>query len=69
MRGSTFSEIATDAENWYVNHGKKDLRTVKSRFAYIWRSGSLCKVSAASSRMAWHADQLSPLWYLSKIDG
>jgi integrase len=30
-KGCTFSDIAKDAENWYVSHGKKDLRTVRNR--------------------------------------
>jgi hypothetical protein len=30
-KGIKFSEIAEEAEEWYVNHGKKDLRTVKNR--------------------------------------
>ncbi len=30
-RGVKFEEIAKDAEEWYVSHGKKDLRTVKNR--------------------------------------
>jgi hypothetical protein len=30
-KGVKFSEIAEEAEEWYVNHGKKDLRTVKNR--------------------------------------
>lgn len=48
-KGSTFSEIATDAENWYVNHGKKDLRTVKNRMK------RLVKEFGAQA-----ADQISP---------
>ena len=30
-KGSTFLEIATEAENWYISHGKRDIRTVKIR--------------------------------------
>jgi hypothetical protein len=30
-KGARFSEIAGEAGEWYVNHGKKDLRTVKLR--------------------------------------
>jgi integrase len=30
-RGVKFEEIAKEAEEWYVSHGKKDLRTVKLR--------------------------------------
>ncbi|HEX3940824.1 MAG TPA: hypothetical protein VHX11_05010, partial [Acidobacteriaceae bacterium] len=30
-KGVKFEEIAKDAEEWYVSHGKKDLRTVKNR--------------------------------------
>ena len=30
-KGSTFLEIATEAENWYISHGKRDIRTVKNR--------------------------------------
>ncbi len=30
-RAVKFAEIASDAEKWYVSHGKKDIRSVKSR--------------------------------------
>ena len=30
-KGSTFLEIATEAGNWFIGHGKKEIRTVKIR--------------------------------------
>jgi hypothetical protein len=59
-KGSTFLEIATEAENWYISHGKRDIRTVKIRMK------RLIKEFGSQS-----ADQISParidLW-ISKQD-
>ncbi|MFZ0661201.1 MAG: site-specific integrase [Acidobacteriaceae bacterium] len=33
--GVTFGEIASEAEGWYVSHGKKDIRNVKGRMKFL----------------------------------
>ena len=59
-KGSTFLEIATEAENWYISHGKRDIRTVKNRMKRL--------IKEFGSQPA---DQISParidLW-ISKQD-
>jgi integrase len=59
-KGSTFLEIATEAENWYISHGKRDIRTVKIRMKRL--------IKEFGSQPA---DQISParidLW-ISKQD-